>query len=219
MVEIHDTHEQSEIVKGWLRENGGAIVLGLVLAFGSLFGFKQWQIWETSKAQQSSAEYELMVELLAEGNLDAAVANYETLKSEFSGSAYTAMASLHMAKARLESGQTDLAAQLLQHAMDNGQPEAIQIVARERLARVKLDLGDPEGALALVNGSPSDAGFEAQFDEIRGDAYLASGDQAMAAEHYERALNALETGTGNRAFLEIKLEATGGSNAEEGDAS
>lgn len=219
MVEIHDTHEQSEIVKGWLRENGGAIVLGLVLAFGSLFGFKQWQIWETSKNQQASAEYEMMVELLAANNLDASVANYETLKSEFPKSAYTSMASLHMAKARLESGQVDLAAQLLEHAMDNARPEAIRIIARERLARVKIDQGDADAALALVDGSPSDEGFEAQFNEIRGDAYLAKGDQERAAQHYEQALNALESGTGNRGFLEIKLEASGGSHEEEGDAS
>ena len=61
MVEIDDTHEQGEIVKSWLKENGGAIVLGLVLAFGSLFGIKQWQIWDTNQRQQASAEYEVMV--------------------------------------------------------------------------------------------------------------------------------------------------------------
>ena len=78
MVEIYDTHEQSEIVKGWLRENGGAIVLGLVLAFGSLFGFKQWQLWSQNQNQQASAEYDVMRSLLSDENLDAAVANYET---------------------------------------------------------------------------------------------------------------------------------------------
>ena len=39
MVEIYDAHEQGEIVKKWLRENGSAIVMGLVIAFGGLFGF------------------------------------------------------------------------------------------------------------------------------------------------------------------------------------
>jgi predicted negative regulator of RcsB-dependent stress response len=82
MVEIHDSHEQSEIVKGWLRENGGAIVLGLVLAFGSLFGFKQWQLWEANQNQRASSEFEVMVSLLSAGNMDAAVANYENLKAE-----------------------------------------------------------------------------------------------------------------------------------------
>jgi predicted negative regulator of RcsB-dependent stress response len=219
MVEIHDTHEQSEIVKGWLRENGGAIVLGLVLAFGSLFGFKQWQIWEDSQNQQASAEYEVMTALLADGNLDAAVSNYETLKADFPDSAYTSLGSLHMAKARLEAGQVDIAAQLLEHAMSNAQPEAVQIVARERLARVRLDQGDSDGALELIDGSPSDAGFESQFAEIKGDAYRLKGELDEAAKYYNAALDALETGTGNRSFLEIKLEASGGTLEAESEAS
>ena len=213
MVEIHDTHEQSEIVKGWLRENGGAIVLGLVLAFGSLFGFKQWQIWESNQNQQASAEYEVMVELLDEGNLDASVANFETLRAEFSDSAYTSLAALHMAKARLDAGQVDLAAQLLEQAMNNAQPPAVQIIARERLARVRIDQGDADAALALIDGSPSTAGFEAQFAEIKGDIFRHKGDLDAASKYYAEALDALETGTGNRAFLEIKLESTGGSQA------
>ena len=60
MSDLYDTHEQGERVKNWLRENGSAIVMGLVLAFGLMFGFKQWQIWETSKRQQASAEYQVM---------------------------------------------------------------------------------------------------------------------------------------------------------------
>ena len=218
MVEIYDTHEQSKIVKGWLRENGGAIVLGLALAFGSLFGFKQWQIWQLNQHQQASAEYEVMIAFLAEGNLDAAVANHEALRENFSGSAYTSLASLHMAKARLDAGQVDLSIQLLQHAMNNARPEPVQIIARERLARVMLDQGDTNEALALINGAPSDAGFTAQFAEIKGDIYRHRGELDKAARYYAEALDSLETGTGNRSFLEIKLEDVASAEADEGAA-
>ena len=64
MSDLYDTHEQGERVKSWLRENGSAIVMGLVLAFGLMFGFKQWQAWETSKRQQASAEYQVMASLI-----------------------------------------------------------------------------------------------------------------------------------------------------------
>ena len=97
MVEIYDSHEQSERVKGWLRENGSAMVMGLILAFGGLFGFKQWQLWEQNKVRQASAEFGLMVDLLAEDQLDAAVANFEVLKNEYPRSPYTSLAALHMA--------------------------------------------------------------------------------------------------------------------------
>ena len=53
MVEVYDAHEQGEIVKKWLTENGSAIVMGLVIAFGGLFGVKQWQVWQESNRQQA----------------------------------------------------------------------------------------------------------------------------------------------------------------------
>ena len=207
MVEIYDSHEQSERVKSWLAENGSAILLGLVLAFGSLFGFKQWQLWQQNQHRQASAEYQVMEELLADDNMDAAVANYETLKADFEGSAYTALAALHMARARVEAGQTDLAVGLLEYAMHKGNPPPVRAVARERLARVKLELGLADEALALLDSAPSEQGFEARFAEIRGDIARQRQDFESAANYYAEALEALEAGTGDRGFIEIKLEA------------
>ena len=122
MSDLYDTHEQGERVKNWLRENGSAIVMGLVLAFGLMFGFKQWQSWETSKRQQASAEYQVMVSLIEAGNMDAAVPNYEVLKSEYPKSAYASMAAMMMAKARLGAGQLDLADKHHTHLHCPGHP-------------------------------------------------------------------------------------------------
>lgn len=209
MSELYDTHEQGERVKGWLRENGSAIVMGLVLAFGLMFGFKQWQIWDISKRQQASAEYQTLASFLEDGNLDAAVPNYEVLKDQYGRSAYTAMAALMMAKARLEAGQIDLAASSLKFAMENAQPEPVKVIARTRLARVLLSQGDTDGATKLLDGIKSETGFEAQFAEIRGDIYLANGNTDLAIKSYQSSLKQLEEGIGNRSLLEMKLEALG----------
>jgi len=209
MSDLYDTHEQGERVKSWLRENGSAIVMGLVLAFGSMFGFKQWQAWETGKRQQASAEYQVMVSLIEAGNMDAAVSNYEVLKSEYPKSAYTSMASMLMAKARLQAGQLDIAATALTHAMNNARPAPIKVIATERLARIRLAQGDTVAALELLDGASSEAGFESQFAEIRGDIHLANGETELAIKSYQTSLDTLEDGVGNRAFLTIKLEALG----------
>jgi len=182
MSDLYDTHEQGERVKSWLRENGSAIIMGLVLAFGSMYGFKQWQIWETSKRQQASAEYQMVINWIEAENIDAAVPNYEVLKSEYPKSAYTAMASMMMAKARLQAGQLDLSASALTHAMENAQPAAVKIIARSRLARVRLSQGDTVTALNLLDGAASEIGFEAQFAEIRGDSHRANGEAELASE-------------------------------------
>lgn len=207
MVEVYDSVEQSERVKGWLRENGGAIIMGLVLAFGGLFGFKQWQVWSESKAQRASAEYEVLLEQLEEDRLDPAVANYETLKTEFGGSAYTALAALSMARARVESGQADLAETLLENVMATAEPAPVRVIARERLARLKIDLGDPQAALDLLDQAPSSTGFESRFAEIRGDALAALGRHADAVAAYTEALELQESGVGFRPLLEMKRDA------------
>ena len=209
MSDLYDTHEQGERVKNWLRENGSSIVMGLAIAFGLMFGFKQWQAWETSERQQASAEYQVLASLVENDQLDAAVSNYEVLKSEYPKSAYTSMASLMMAKARVKAGQLELATTALTHAMNNAQPAPLQIVARERLARIKLSQGDLDGAKAVLDGAPSELGFEAMFAEIRGDIHLANGQKELAIERYRAALKALEEGVGNRNLLTIKLESLG----------
>lgn len=219
MVEIYDSHEQSERVKSWLRENGGAMALGLVLAFGGLYGFKQWQLWQQSRDQQASAEYHVMVDLLGSGSLDAAVANYEALKADFPKSAYTALAALHMAKARVEAGQPELAAPMLEYAMQKGEPAPVRIIARERLARLKLELGDAGTALTLLDQAPDGAGFEARFAEVRGDVLRSQGNADAALEQYRRALDLLEEGTGDRTFLQMKIDALAAGGEVAGEAS
>ncbi len=219
MVEIYDAHEQGEVVKKWLSENGSAIVMGLVIAFGGLFGFKQWQSWEISNKQQASIEFEVMSELLTEGQLDAAMSNFQNLQDNYSSSPYTSMAALQMASARLVASQPDLAINLYEFVVDNGYPRAMSIIARERLARVHLEQGNSEKALELIQAETNIPGFESRYAEVRGDIYLAQdkNDEAIAA--YLDALNSLEAGEGDRATLVLKLESLGAEIPETGNES
>jgi len=219
MVEIYDAHEQGEVVKKWLSENGSAIVMGLVIAFGGLFGFKQWQGWQESNKQAASAEFEVMSELLAVGQLDAAMSNFQNLKDDHTGSPYASLAALQMARARLDARQEDLAVNLYQFVMENGHPRALSVVARERLARLKLDQGQAEEALALLQGEPDITGFESRFAEVRGDIHYSQGKTEEAIAAYLEALETLEAGAGDRAALVLKLESMGAEIPEDGNQS
>ena len=219
MVEIYDAHEQGEVVKRWLQENGSAIVIGLVIAFGGLFGFKQWQGWQASARQEASQQFEVMSELLATNQLDAAMANFQTLRDDYSKSPYASMAALHMARARLEVNQPDLAVGLYEYVVDNGYPKAMKVVARERLARVLLDMGRAEEALTTLNAAGEIPGFEARYAEVRGDILYSLGrmDEAQAA--YLESLETLEAGAGDRNKLIMKLQSMGADIPEDGSAS
>ncbi|MBT8047171.1 MAG: tetratricopeptide repeat protein [Xanthomonadales bacterium] len=209
MVEVYDAHEQGEIVKKWLAENGSAIVMGLVIAFGGLFGFKQWQNWQVTNRQQASVEFEVMGELLSTGQLDAAMSNFQNLKEDYAKSPYTSMAALQFARARMESNQPDLAVSLYEYVIENGYPKAMTVVARERLARVLLDQGDPERAMSLLDGADEINGFESRYAEVRGDIHFYQGRLAEAQTAYQEALDLLEEGAGDRQKLVMKLESMG----------
>jgi predicted negative regulator of RcsB-dependent stress response len=209
MVEIYDAHEQGEVVKKWLKENGSAIVMGLVLAFGGLFGFKQWQGWQETNKQQASTEYEVMNELLSQNQLDAAMSNFQTLQDDYSKSPYASMAALQMAKQRLQANQPDLAIGLYEYVMENGYPASLALVARERLARVLLDQGQADEAMQLLDAAGELSGFESRFAEVRGDIHYDQGQLDQAEAAYLEALEALEPGVGDRSRLVLKLEAMG----------
>jgi predicted negative regulator of RcsB-dependent stress response len=219
MVEVYDAHEQGEIVKKWLAENGSAIVMGLVIALGGLFGWKQWQAWQVSNRQEASAEYAVLGEYLAADQLDAAMANFQKLQEDYPDSAYTSMAALQMARARLDASQPDLAMTQLRYVMNNGYPRALQVVARERLARVQLDTGDAAGALATLDGAQDISGFEARFAEVRGDILFTEGRTEEAAQAYRQALDQLEEGVGDRSRLQMKLESMGADLSGDGNES
>lgn len=219
MVEIYDAHEQGEVVKKWLQENGSAIIMGLVIAFGGLFGFKQWQAWQLNNRQQAYAEFEVMNQLLTAGQLDAAMANFQNLQEKHADSPYTSLAALQMGKARLEVKQADLALKHYRFVVDKGQPKEIRVIARERLARLLLDQGQADEALELIQGQTEIAGFEARYAETRGDIFLALGRKQEAIAAYQEALEALESGMGDRNTLELKIESLGAVKADEVSAS
>lgn len=219
MVDIMDSHEQGEVVKKWLMDNGSAIVMGLVIAFGGLFGFKQWQSWQETNRQQASYEYEVMGELLAQNQLDAAMANFQTLRDDHKKSPYASMAALQMARARMEVNQPDLAIGLYEYVVESGYPKAMKVVARERLARVLLDQGQAEEAMQILDGADDVSGFEARYAEVRGDILYSQGrnDEAIAA--YQQSLETLEAGAGDRGKLIMKLESMGASVPADGNES
>jgi len=209
MVEIYDAHEQGEIVKKWLQQNGSSIIIGLVIAFGGLFGFNQWKIWQLSGKQQAYSEFQAMNEFLTAGQLDAAMANFQNLQDNHAKSPYTSLAALQMGRARVEAKEPDLAVKYYRFVVENGHPNAIRVVARERLARVLLDQKQMDEALKVIQGETEISGFEARYAETRGDIYTALGQNEQAIAAYKEALDVMEEGTGDRAALLLKLEALG----------
>ena len=69
--------EQIEAIKKWWKENGTAIITGLVLGVAALSGWKYWQSRQQAIAENASTAYQEMLELLAEDKQQQAAATGE----------------------------------------------------------------------------------------------------------------------------------------------
>lgn len=208
-VELYDEHEQGERVRNWIKENGFAVVMGLVLAFGGIFGFRFWQDHQLSQRLLAADYFSLIQAELEAGQTDSALEQFERMRSEVGRSPFVGLSALALASAQIERGRLEPAAQLYRDILANGQMESLWPLTRLRLARVLEAQGDLPAALALLDRERVPAGFAAIWAETRGDLLLGLGRLDEARLAYQ---DALEAGGGQgmgQRLLQMKLDATG----------
>nr|WP_242521845.1 tetratricopeptide repeat protein [Motiliproteus sp. SC1-56] len=213
--------EQVEALKNWWRENGRSTLLGVGLAALAVFGWKAWQQHEQQTMQAGAMAYQSLMTAAATqpgAQLDGERRKTAThlagqLKEEHQDSAYGLYAALWLAKSAAETGNLDQATAELEWVLAQEPESAIAEAARLRLARLKLAQGDPQGALARLEGA-AEEGFQAAFYEIQGDAYQALGEEGKARAAYESALAA--SANGGHPLLSMKLDDVAAIGAQDG---
>jgi predicted negative regulator of RcsB-dependent stress response len=196
--------EQAEAVKRWLRENALALVGGLVLGLGGLFGWNQWQGIQQGQAEQASAIYD---RLLVQASLQRIAEAEEALlqlERDFARTGYPDQARLAIAGMHMERNMPAQASAHLEAVLAGRASSSLKHVARLRLARVLLYQEQPEAALALL--AVSDTGeFTARYHEVRGDAHAEAGNLEQARREYEQALATDQRGLVDRGYVQAKL--------------
>ncbi|QKK02729.1 MAG: tetratricopeptide repeat protein [Pseudomonadota bacterium] len=204
-VELYDEHEQGERVRQWIKEYSSAIIVGLILAFAGIFGFRQWQDHRAGQQVLAAEYYQIIQSELDTQGLEAAAQQYQAMVEAAGSAAYTGLAALHLAAAHVENDQLEAAAKLYREVRDNQRLKALHPVATLRLARVLEAQGDIEAALALLDGA-APSGFGSAWAETRGDLLFERGRVDEARQAWEAALAEPGTG-GNRRLLEVKIDA------------
>lgn len=204
MDEYMSEKEQVEALRRWWDENARFVIAGLAVGVLGVFGYNQWQSQLQVSAREASDTYLALVEAVEEGDLETAATMQEELVESYPRTAYPAQGALMMAKGQVEAGDLEAAQAPLRWAMEEGRDPALERLARLRLARVLLATGDDAGAEALVT-EVEGGGYTALYDELLGDVYRARGEAAAARDAYQRALDALTQGVGDRETLEMKL--------------
>lgn len=98
--------------------------------------------------------------------------------------------------------------QMLDWVIRHAKDDSLKLLARLRLARIKLAVGDPQAALTALAGVNA-GGFAPLYAELRGDAYakLGKADDARAA--YTQALAQWAPDMGDKSMVQMKLNDLG----------
>jgi len=196
--------DQWERVKTFIRENGVAMIVGVLLGAGILFGVSWWNERVTTRSQAAAARYLDVIDALGRNDKARAIELTQQLQKDFSATPYVDQAQLALARMHVERGELEDASQRLKGVADNSKDEQLRLVARERLARVQLSQGKPDDALKTLEGVQAPA-FTARYAEVRGDALLQKGDHAGALAAYREALAATEPGVTDTGLLQLKI--------------
>lgn len=197
--ELLDEHEQGERVRGWLRQNGGGMIGGVVLGLALIGGWQWWQKRQDGQRAQAGEAYQALLVALDGKDLAKPANQVAALK----GTSYGALAALQLARAQADAGQRDQAIATLRAARAGA--AGFEDVIDQRLARLLIDAGKPKEALPLLSAA-GDAGSL----EVRGDAELAAGQRDAARASYQKALTSADEGSPQRRLLELKLSDAGG---------
>ncbi len=196
--------EQAERLKKWWLDNYKSIAAGIIIAIIIIFGWRWWQHRMQVRSLTASAMYGQLGSMLSVNNGPPALKVANDLINNYADTPYASQAALAMAQYDVGTQKPDDAMQMLDWVIKNSKDDGLKLLARLRLARIKLMVGDPQAALsALANVQPG--GFAALYDEVRGDAHMTLGQTDKARVAYQRALNEWTPDMGDKSLVQMKL--------------
>jgi predicted negative regulator of RcsB-dependent stress response len=204
--EDYDEYEQGEQVRKWIRENGIAVVVGVVLALALIFGWRQWQAHKANREIQASSQFAVIQNAVQADNRQAMAAALGDLQQDYADTAYATLGSAAVAEYDVGKNNLKPAAQNLQWAVSHSQQPALKSLFTLRLARVLIAQDQAQQALTELGGVPS-SDYGALSAELRGDALLKLGKSDEARSAYQQAMAKLDKDDAPaRHALQMKLD-------------
>ena len=198
--------ERLEAAKKWWYANYASILLGALIAVVVVGGWRYWQYRVDSRSAAAATLIKQLDDAMQKHDDATAQSAGNAVLQKYADTPYAQHAAFALAQVDATAGKTKDAEQSLQWVVDNGKDEGLKLLARLRLARLKLADGDAQGALDSLNGVDA-GGFAPVYSELRGDAYLKLGKPDDARKAYQTALDGWdEKQLGDKSGLQLKLD-------------
>ncbi|MCR5084367.1 MAG: tetratricopeptide repeat protein [Succinivibrionaceae bacterium] len=200
---LTDDHEREETVRKWWHENWKPIFLGIAIAILGLVGFKQYQAWQLSKAQELSYALFSAQSSLGRAGVNG-IADAKKFVAEHED-IYGSLLSLDVAMVEAEAGRFEDAAQSVDLALQHG-GKLLQSSALLTKGRILAQAGKHEEALGVLRQVDGGA-YGPEIHEAIGDVLSLKGDLAAARDSYLAAINlTLERKLPVGASLQLKYD-------------
>lgn len=181
--------ERLEALQRWWKDNKNSVFAGLLLGLAVIVGWKLWQNNKLETAEQASLAFHQMTVAGDAKQTDAAQQLGERIIKNYPSTTYAEFARLFLARLKVEANDLPGAKTLLEQTLKESSDDAVQNLARLRLAQVMLASGTVDPALALLDSAPAKSvgKFAGLYDELRGDLLVAAKRPADARAAYAKA--------------------------------
>ncbi|HBO24984.1 MAG TPA: hypothetical protein DD649_19180 [Providencia sp.] len=194
-------NDQVDAIKRFFANNGVALVVGLVIGVGGVFGWNYWQSHKTNVLQESAQKYEAVSTQLHSGTVQGIEAAQKFAAE--TDDVYSAMMGLELAQISVDKGDLANAQKALTYALAKAKTVDMQDLISFRLARVQLALGNLDQAMTSIENIKGKS-WQAAAQDVRGDVLLQKGDKAGAKAAYTQGLES-DGSQSLRGILTLKL--------------
>jgi predicted negative regulator of RcsB-dependent stress response len=208
MPEYETEEQQLEALKKWWKENATSLILGVSIGAMGLGG---WTYYTGSKNDHrlEASDLYVSVAMQSQDNSlgDEYVQKANQLITNYADTPYAALSALTLASKEFNSGNKDKAIEHLKWAADNAKDEEVQHTARLRMVSILISQNKYDDALTLLS-SEHPAAFNARYEELKGDVFVAKNQIEQARVAYDKAID--QSTTSSR-WLKLKRQDLGSS--------
>lgn len=197
--------EKAEEIKRWWRENGRSVITGVIFGVAAIFGVKYWLNFQQVTAEQASLLYQQFNQQLLNEDKENAVQSAQQLMTDYPSTAYAAFSAFQMAQSSVINGEFATAKDNLQWIITSAKLESHKSLAKLRLARLLVSEAKYEEAMLILESISSQA-YTSLVSELKGDIYVAEGNNSQAQEAYSKAKSTTAAGEPRHTLLSMKLD-------------